>query len=201
MWRDLSRGALLVDGSVGGTGSTDRECRNEEVATNVAAKQADKSLLTRQLQRFPFRTGEGTAMGSLPISSSRRRALERQLRRAADARVYRRTLAVLEVDRGRAAAQVADELRVTRQSGYRWVAEYLAAGTPAALADRPRPGRPRGLGDGEAAFLRDVLDGSPRDLGYPHAGWTAPLLREALEAGTGTAVAERTIRRELARLD
>jgi transposase len=140
-------------------------------------------------------------MGSLPISSSRRRALERQLRQAADARVYRRTLAVLEVDRGRPAAQVADELRVARQSVYRWVAEYLAAGTPAALADRPRPGRPRGLGDRAAAFLRDVLGGSPRDLGYPHAGWTAPLLREVLEAGTGAAVAERTIRRELARLD
>ena len=46
------------------------------------------------------------------ITTPRRRRLERQLRSTADARVYRRTLAVVEVARGRPIAQVARSLGV-----------------------------------------------------------------------------------------
>jgi transposase len=140
-------------------------------------------------------------VGDLPITLRQRRALEAQLDHAADARLFRRTLAVLEFGRGRPVAEIADELRVTRQSVYNWVAGYLGAGTPEALADKPRAGRPGSLGEEGVAFLRDVLDHSPRHLGYPHAGWTVPLLRDVLEAGTGARFAETTVRRALAQLD
>src|SRR4051812_10879886 len=51
-------------------------------------------------------------MHVLPISARHRRALQNQLDHAADARLLRRTLAVLEFDRGRSVAQIADMLRV-----------------------------------------------------------------------------------------
>src|SRR3954469_23297518 len=140
-------------------------------------------------------------MPGLPISARHRRALQNQLDHAADARLLRRTLAVLEFDRGRSVAQIADMLRVSRQSVYNWVAEYLSHTDPQALADRPRGGRPRELGHEEAAFLQQVLERPPQFFGYPNATWTVPLLQDVLATGVGACFGETTVRRALERLD
>src|SRR5688572_22279281 len=99
-------------------------------------------------------------MSRLKITSWQRRRLQRQLEEARDARLYRRTLAVLEFDRGRSAADIARMLRVTRQSVYNWVEAYTRAGHPMALADEGRQGRPPRFGDDEEALLRALLGGS-----------------------------------------
>ena len=140
-------------------------------------------------------------MGRLAITPWQRRRLEQQLGAALDARLFRRTLAVLLIDEGRTAAEVADILRVTRQSVHHWLDAYLRAGRPAALTDGERPGRPRLLGDDEAAFLRELLRCSPQQLGFPEATWTVPRLQEALRLGTGVWFADSTVRRALRRLD
>jgi len=80
-------------------------------------------------------------METLTLSYWQRRRLEQQLRSTRDARVYRRTLAVLEVASGEAVASVACRLRVTPRVVYHWVAAYARAHSPAALADHDRPGR------------------------------------------------------------
>ena len=72
----------------------------------------------------------------------RRRLLE-QLRTTIEASTYRRTLAVLELDRGRTVAEVAEMLGVTRQSVYNWAAAFEQDHAPESLADDPRSGRPR----------------------------------------------------------
>ena len=70
-------------------------------------------------------------MSRLKLTSWQRRQLRRQLAETADARLFRRTLAVLEFDHGRPAADLARMLGVTRQSVYHWVGAYAQALDPA----------------------------------------------------------------------
>src|SRR3954452_14788186 len=71
-----------------------------------------------------------------------RRRLERALSVAREARLYRRIEAVLLVAEGQPISEAARRVRATRLSVRGWVERYLATHDAAALADRPRPGRP-----------------------------------------------------------
>ena len=139
-------------------------------------------------------------MDTLTLTYWQRRHLERQLRSTRDARVYRRTLAVLEVANGEPVASVAGRLRVTPRAVYHWVATYGRDHAPAALADRDRTGRPRLLTPADRESLRELLDCSPQGVGYFAAQWTVPLLREHLTRRTGRPFSDDTLRRELQRL-
>ena len=140
-------------------------------------------------------------MSRLILTPGQRRRLRRQLVQTPDARVLRRTLAVLEFDRGRSAADIARMLGVTRQSVYNWAYTYAQALDPQALQDRDGRGRHRLLGEDQEHLLEALLAGSPQDLGYPNANWTAPLLAEAMGVATGRCVSDDTLRRALHRLD
>ena len=140
-------------------------------------------------------------MSRLNLTPWQRRQLRRQLAGASDARLYRRTLAVLEFDFGRPAADIARMLGVTRQSVYHWVTAYLRDRDPAALADEPGRGRPPLLDEDQEHLLEALLAVSPQDLGYPPASWTVPLLREVLEFITDQRVSDTTLRRALRRRD
>jgi DNA-binding phage protein len=72
-------------------------------------------------------------MDGFTLTGWQRRRLERQLREAGGAHVYRRTAALLDLARGRPAAAVARTLGVSRQSIYNWVAAYAAGHDPAAV--------------------------------------------------------------------
>src|SRR3954471_2805707 len=139
-------------------------------------------------------------MSRLKLTYWQRSRLRRQLKEAADARLYRRTLAVLELDRGRSAADIADMLGVTRQSVHNWAATYTQGLDPTALEDDERAGRPRLLCEDDEALLRSLLDRSPQDLGHQATSWTVPLLQHELERGTGQRPSDDTVRRGLARL-
>lgn len=140
-------------------------------------------------------------MSRLELTSRQRRRLRRQLAGTLDARVLRRTLAVLEFDQGRPAADIARMLGVTRQSVYNWVQAYARALDPEALQDEPGRGRRRLLDEDQERFLASLLAVSPQELGFPHAGWTVPLLGEALQIATDQGVSDDTVRRALRRLD
>ena len=140
-------------------------------------------------------------MTPLSLTAWQRRRLQEQLHRTSDARVYRRTLAILESDRGRSAADIAQLLHVSRQSVYHWLEAYAATRQPFALADARRGGRPALLQAAQENLLQSLLDLPPQELGLPHAGWSAPLLRETLELASGQRVSSRTIRRTLQRLN
>lgn len=140
-------------------------------------------------------------MSRLKLTSWQRRLLRRQLRETRDARLFRRTLAVLEFDGGRPAAEIARMLDVTRQSVHNWVATYTQALDPASLQEGEGRGRPPLLVEDQLHLLEAVLAASPQDLGYPHTSWTLPLLHEVLEIATGQRVSDTTLRRALHRLD
>jgi transposase len=140
-------------------------------------------------------------MSRLHLTSWQRQRLRRQLNETHDARLFRRTLAVLEFDRGLSAADIAHRLGVTRQSVYHWVEAYTRALHPAALAGHGAGGRPRLLDEDDERLLEELLAAAPQDLGYPHTNWTVPLLQEVLDVVTGRRPADDTLRRALRRLD
>ncbi len=140
-------------------------------------------------------------MSRLKLTSWQRQRLRRQLADTEDARLFRRTLAVLEFDFGRPAADIARMLGVTRQSVYLWVEAYLQGYDPAALADEAGRGRHPVLDEDQEHLLEALLALSPQDLGYPPASWTVPLLQEVLAFLTDQRVSDDTIRRALRRMD
>ena len=139
-------------------------------------------------------------MSRLNLTSWQRQRLRRQMTQTLDARLYKRTLAVLEFDRGRPAAELARMLGVTRQSVHNWVQAYTSAHDPHDLLDEPGRGRHRLLDEDAEHLLAVLLDLCPQQLGYPHASWTIPLLQDVLEV-CGPRPSDDTVRRVLHRLD
>ena len=139
-------------------------------------------------------------MNPIRLSKSERSSLERQLRNAHNARLYRRTLAVLEYDEGRAIAEIARMLRVHRRSVHRWVEWYRESRDASSLRDEPRSGRPSKWTDECSEWLHSFLQRYPIELGYFAANWTVPLLRDALTVGMGRWLSDISIRRAMTQL-
>jgi transposase len=114
-----------------------------------------------------------------------------------------RAQALLWLDEGATAEQVAESLRVSRRAVYYWLERFHDRDEPdlrRRLADAPRPGRPR-TADGDVdSWIAEVIDTDPRHLGYRHTVWTAPLLVHYLSDHHGVAVSETTVGRAIARL-
>jgi transposase len=133
------------------------------------------------------------------LARARFRQLESQLRETSDARVFRRTLAVLEYGRGPSVADIAETVRASRQSVYNWIEGYHRRHDPSALADRARSGRPCLWTEERQALLRSLLKTSPDRLGYVAVIWTVPLLQAQIERATGWRPSDEAVRRELHR--
>jgi transposase len=139
-------------------------------------------------------------MDTITLTAWQRRRLQRQLRAARDARLYRRTLAVLDVAQGEPVASVARRLGVTARAIYYWIESYALDHDPGALCDRDRPGRPALLTEADRHLLRALLLGqSPQELGYFATEWTVPLLQDHLARRSGRRPSDDTVRRELQR--
>src|SRR5436305_4778006 len=140
-------------------------------------------------------------MPRLRLAARQRERLRRQLVETRDLRIYRRALAILEADRGRPIAAVAQMLGVSRQAVHNWLAAFARTPSPASLADAPRSGRPRLLDEEDTDLLYVLLGLSPQHFGFPEVDWTVPRLSEALERGTGRRASCATARRQLREWD
>jgi transposase len=136
------------------------------------------------------------------LTAAQRRRLERELARARDAALFRRILALLEVDAGCPVGQVAQRLRVDRRSVQRWIARYRSQPNLEALRHQPGQGRPRRWDPALEARLEVALSQRPTDLGYVGTGWTVPLLQQWLAADRpGPRLSAATLRRRLRERD
>jgi transposase len=135
------------------------------------------------------------------LTAWQRRQLRTQLRRAERASYSRRLLARLKLDRGKSVAEVADLLRVSRQSVYNWASAFTADPDPAVLQDQYGVGRPRAWTEDLQALLRAGLERRPDEVGCAGLNGTVPLLQDYLYRRGGRRLSEDTIRRELDRLD
>jgi transposase len=139
-------------------------------------------------------------MDTFILTAWQRRRLQQQLRGTHDARLYRRTLATLEIARGESVAAVARRLGVTPRAISCWLTAHAHDHGPESLPDRDRAGRPALLTAADRRLLRRLLLGhSPQDLGYWATAWTVPLLRDHLAGHTGRRPSDDTLRRELQR--
>jgi transposase len=171
----------------------------ESPGTTAVAKQARKTFLTPAPGHGSL-GAEVDTMTSLPLTRWQRLRLQRQLQTTPNARVYRRTLAVLEYSRGQPIARIAQTLDVTRQSVYNWIGAYAQDHDPSALGDDDRSGRPSLWTEDMRAFLQALLTQAPDQRGYFAVNWTVPLLQEEIKHCTGQALSDDTLRRELDRL-
>jgi transposase len=140
-------------------------------------------------------------MNQLHLTSRQRHLLQRQLIQTHKVGVYRRTLALLESDRGRSVADIARMLGVSRQSIYNWIEIFQHSKQPSAPDDEGRRGRHRLLDEDDEHLLIALLALSPQDLDYPNTSWTIPLLQEVFEICTGQPLSDDTLRRALHRLN
>ena len=88
---------------------------------------------------------------------------------------------------GESAAPMAARLGVDPNTVKLCVRKYRDGGLGAALADAPRRGRPRSIGDGDRAWVVDVACTRPADLGYAAETWTREALARHVRGHAGEA--------------
>lgn len=131
------------------------------------------------------------------LSDEQRRQLRAQLFSTKDIDVYRRTLALLEVDEGRSPAKVSRSLGVSCSSIYNWLNSFECVPHVDALADHRGHGRLSLWTDLLVNLLHEALRQRPDAFGYQEVQWTVPLLQAHLHRHGGSSLSEPTIRRGL----
>jgi putative transposase len=140
-------------------------------------------------------------MVAVPITTGRAPAeLRAVARRERDGRVSARLLALANALDGMSRDQAARAAGTDRQTLRDWVHRYNAEGV-AGLRDRPRPGRPCGLGEGQQAALKALILRGPDLARDGCVAWRARDLRGLAERRFGVRYSESGIRRVLHGLD
>jgi transposase len=134
------------------------------------------------------------------LSRRDRARLRRQLKHTQDAALYRRTLALVELDQGKSIAAMAGTLGVSRQTVYNWIETYNESYDPLSLRDAARSGRPSSWTPDLQELLHVLLKERPGQWGLPGTSWTVPLLRQQLASWDGRWLSADTLRRHLHRL-
>jgi len=146
-------------------------------------------LVAPPSRRYPMRR--------LHLTPQQRFRLRQQLRHAKEAGLFRRTLALLQLDEGQSITHIAAELRVCRRSVQRWRDGYLSAPTPRALFDHRGHSHHTAWDEELQAVLRCALEQTPAHYGYRDLEWTVSLLQEHLTRWDGRPWSDTTLRRQL----
>ena len=142
-------------------------------------------------------------MTTLKLSTRQRAALEYLASHTSQAKERCRAQALLRLDEGEAAEQIAESLYVSRQTVSNWAhrfQERSGLDLGERLSDAPRPGRPRAGKGGVDPVIAQVIDTDPRDLGSRSTVWTAPLLSQSRRDHHGIEVSSKTVSRAIGRL-
>jgi transposase len=131
------------------------------------------------------------------LTPQQRFRLRRLLRTTDDLETYRRTLALLRLDRGETFRDVAEMLGVSRRTVHRWVGWYRDDPVVGSLTTHHSTGRPSEWDEDARAILRGTLHQEPEHFGYQATGWTVSLLQTHLAHWGLTAVSDATLRRQL----
>lgn len=141
---------------------------------------------------------------TIALTYKERNELEAVLKVCSDARQFQRIQALLLLDEGDSVEQVAELMRVSRQTIYNWAERFAQRqdlSTLERISDGLRCGRPttaKGIID---PWLDLIIDSDPRDYGYNSTVWTAPLLRRYVQEYHDCQVSLRSISYALDRLD
>jgi transposase len=119
------------------------------------------------------------------LAKSEQAELSRLARSNQDARVVRRAQMIRLSAQGKKTTEIAEMWDITTATVLRTIQNFNADGLKS-LADKPRKGRPRKTTHRYIALLKQAVQKSPRDFGYPFSSWTLNRLREHLGHETGT---------------
>src|SRR6059058_3422415 len=140
-------------------------------------------------------------MVAVPIATGRTPAELRALaRRERDGRVSARLLALANALDGMSRDQAARAAGMDRQTLRDWVHRYNAEGVEG-LRDRPRPGRPCALDEGQQAALKGLILRGPRLERDGCVAWRARDLRALVERRFGVRYGESGMLKLLKGLD
>jgi transposase len=137
------------------------------------------------------------------LTKRTRRIVEEVAAHTADAKALRRAQALLWRDEGESTREVAERLGVSQRTIFNWSARFAerqGLEIPRRLEDGPRSGRPRSAWEIIDPLLDQLIDQDPREAGYRATVWTAPLLRQHLEAEHGVKVSRQSVSLALTRL-
>ena len=132
------------------------------------------------------------------LTKSELAQIRRLTRSNEDARIVRRAQMIQLSSQGRKASEISEMWSVTAATVLRTIQNFNADGLKS-LADKPRKGRPRKTTDRYITLLKEAVQKSPRDFGYPFSSWTLDRLREHLGRQTGTLLNPRYLSQLLAR--
>jgi transposase len=130
------------------------------------------------------------------LTRRERSCLRELITHTTEARALRRAQALLWLAQGDSPDDVADRLRVSRQTLYNWADRFRdrsGSDLSQRLADAPRSGRPCTAQGIIEPLLDQVIDDDPRDRGYQATVWTAPLLRRYLADQYHIAVSRQSV--------
>ena len=134
------------------------------------------------------------------LTADERKALSRLIRRERDARIVRRAQMIRLSAAGIPVPKISALWDVNDQTVRRTIQRFEAEGL-AGLRDKPRKGRPAKKTDRYVALLKEAVQRSPRDLGYPFSSWTLERLREHLALQTGIQLHPNSLSRIMAEND
>lgn len=139
----------------------------------------------------------------IKLTASERNELEAILVANPSAKEFKRAQALLLFDEQNSVAEIAELLRISRQTIYNWIARFQHRRTRPVderLRDAPREGRPATVGEIIDELLDEILDTDPRDYGYRSTVWTAELFQQYLRDYFQIQASERSVQYALERL-
>lgn len=101
-----------------------------------------------------------------------------------DGRIVRRAQMILQSAQGVRVPAIASAWDTTVQTVLKTIHRFNREGL-VGLADRPRSGQPVTATDRYVEVLKQAVQRSPRDLGYPFSSWTRKRVREHVGHETG----------------
>ncbi len=123
--------------------------------------------------------------------------LRTALSRATDAKAAKRLMVALAVKDGESVSTLSRRYGIPQSTIYYWLSRFEERSFTEALADEPRPGRPRKLEDDERLALASDLDGPPSACGYDGEEWSPTQVRDHIERAYGVDYSVGHVRRLL----
>lgn len=142
-------------------------------------------------------------MNLFSLSLKERASLEDIIASTNDADALRRAQALLWLDEGETAQEVAARFRVSRQTVYNWATRFQLRShlnISARLFDAARCGRPRTAQGIIDPIISEVIESDPRQFGFRSTLWTAPLLQQYLIEERKIAVSRQSVSLAIKRL-
>lgn len=143
-------------------------------------------------------------MNLFSLSSKERALLTSQAACTHKADQLRRAQALLWLDAGESAQDVAARLNVTRQTVYNWATRFQMRShldISARLADAQRSGRPRTVHSIIDPIIAQVIESDPRQFGFRSTLWTAHLLEQYLLEESGIVASRQSVSLAIKRLE